>query len=125
VPDLVGARPGDPLQAQQFDLISWNNETDRPYQPWPTDEQGNLQALGGVTPPPAPPPFSQPYPDLLLTNMIPAHLSSTPAYEVAMPKKDNTVYYCLIDANGNVTQVRGQIIVSPMPAALNVPKIGS
>ncbi len=43
MPDLVGAKPGDPLEAQEDDLVSWNNETGQPYQPWPTDENYNLQ----------------------------------------------------------------------------------
>jgi len=124
-PDLVGAKPGDPLQVQEDDLVSWNNETGQPYQPWPTDDRYNLLAVGGVTPPPAPPPFPQPTPGLYLSDMIPGNRSSTPAYNAVMPAIGNVVYYCLIDAKGNATKVRGQIIVSPIPQALNVPSIGS
>ena len=124
-PDLVGAKPGDPLQVQEDDLVSWNNETGQPYQPWPTDDRYNLLAVGGVTPPPAPPPFPQPTPGFYLSDMIPGNLSSQPAYNAVMPAIGNVVYYCLIDAKGNATKVRGQIIVSPIPQALNVPSIGS
>jgi len=115
----------DPLQVQEDDLVSWNNETGQPYQPWPTDDRYNLLAVGGVTPPPAPPPFPQPTPGFYLSDMIPGNLSSQPAYNAVMPATGNVVYYCLIDAKGNATKVRGQIIVSPIPQALNVPSIGS
>ena len=125
VPDLVDAQPGDPLETQVDDLVSWNNETGQPYQPWPTDQNGNLQPVGGKTPPPAPAPIQQNFPPLFLTNMVRANRSSTPAYTVVMPQAGNVIFYCLIDANGNPTKVRGQIIVSAIPAALNVPSIGS
>jgi hypothetical protein len=124
VPDLVGAKPGDPLGAQEDDLVSWNNETGQPYQPWPTDQNGNPQTLGAVTPPPAPPPPPW-FPAGYLSDMIPGNLSSTPAYNVVMPAQGNVVYYCLLDKNGKATKVCGQIIVSAIPQALSVPKIGS
>jgi len=117
VPDLIGAKPGDPLQTQEADLVSWNNTTDQSYQPWPTDQNGTLQAVGGKTPPPASQ-FEQPFPNLFLSNMIPKNRSSL-AYNVVMPASGNIIYYCLIDANGKATNVRGQIIVSRMPT-LNV-----
>jgi len=130
VPDLVGALPGDPLDAQVDDLVSWNNESGQSYQPWPTDQNGNPLAVGGKTPPPAPPPPPQqappnpPFPALYITNMVPPNRSSTPAYNVVMPKTGNVIFYCLIDAKGNPTKVRGQIIVSAIPPTLNVPSIG-
>jgi len=124
VPDLIGAKPGDPLQAQEGDQVSWNNETSQPYQPWPTDSSYKLLAINGVTPPPAPPAFPNPSPAGSLSDMIPGNLSSTPAYNVVMPANGVT-YYCLIDAKGNPTKVRGQINVTAMPTALNVPKVGS
>ena len=127
VPDLVGAKPGDPLQVQEDDLVSWNNETGQPYQPWPTDDHYNPLPVSSVPwpPPPPPPPPQQPPPNLSLSDLIPGNLSSTPAYNVLMPKTGNVIYYCLKDANGNATKVCGQIIVSAIPKALNVPKIGS
>ena len=120
VPDLVGAEPGDPLDAEEDDLVSWNNETDQSYQPWPSDEHGNLLPVGGITPPPAPAPFPLPSPAGYLSDMIPGKQSSTPAYNVVMPA-NGTIFYCLIDAKGNATKVCGQIIVSAIPTALNVP----
>ena len=35
---LPGAQQGQPLQADQDDLVTWNNETDDEHQPWQTDE---------------------------------------------------------------------------------------
>jgi len=122
-PDLVGAQPDDPLEAQEGDQVSWNNQSGVPYQPWPTDENYNLKPILGRTPPPAPPPAPNPSPPGYLTDMIPGKRSSTPAYNVILPASGVT-YYCLIDANGNPTKVRGQINVTAMPAALNVPGIG-
>ena len=124
-PDLVGAKPGDPLEVQEDDIVSWNNETKQPYQPWPTDSSYKLLPVNGLIPPPAPPTFPLPSPPGYLSDMIPGQLSSTPAYSVVMPAKGNVVYYCLLDAKGNPTKVCGQIIVTAMPQALNVPSIGS
>jgi plastocyanin len=51
VPDFPGAKPGDPLQATQDDLVTWNNMTDDDHQPWQTDSnykplsKSNLSAL--------------------------------------------------------------------------------
>jgi len=123
VPDLEDAEPGDPLEVQEDDLISWDNETNQPYQPWPTDNQYKPLAVGGIAPPPAPPAFELPSPALYLSDMIPANLSSQPAYDVVMPTKGNVIYYCLLDANGNATKTCGQIIVSAIPQALKVPGV--
>src|SRR3954465_3271396 len=113
VPDLVGAHPGDPLYATVDDLVSWDNESGQAYQPWPTDQTGKLQPLGGKTPPQSP--FTSPFPDLFLSNMIPASRSSPVAYNVVMPTAGNVIFYCLVDATGPATTVRGQIIVSAIP----------
>ena len=111
VPDLIGAKPGDTLVAQESDLISWNNTTDQPCQPWPTDTAGN------------------PLPDNLvsttignyLSDEIPPHRSSSPAYVVVMQKSGPTITYCL----KKDPQVRGAIEVTPIPTALNIPRLGS
>lgn len=99
VPDLHGSKPGDPLQVQEDDLVSWNNTSNRPCQPWPTDwkYQPLLGAQG-------------------LSNQIPAGTSSRPLYNVAMPVSGNIIYYCLKE----YPNVHGIIVVSPMPAALNL-----
>src|ERR1041384_5585732 len=124
VPDLVDAQPGDPLETQEDDLVSWDNETGQRYRPWPTDAFGNLQPADGKTPPQAPPSFPLPSPQFYLSDIIPANLSSSPAYNVVMPASGSVIYYCLLDASGNPTKVRGQILVSAIPQALNVPKLG-
>jgi hypothetical protein len=73
VPDLKGAKPGDPLPAQQDDLVTWNNTTKNTHQPWPCDE--HYQLLPDV------PRGSKEY----LSDPIPAGGSSRPSYDVAQP----------------------------------------
>lgn len=103
VPDLRGSNPGDPLQAQVDDLVSWNNTTDQTCQPWPTDAN------------------YKPLPDdqvseangNYLSDPIPAGMSSRPRYNVAMPNwltpsDGNVIYYCLKGTN-----ICGTIVVSP------------
>ena len=107
-PDLVDAKPGDPLEVQEDDLISWNNTTNQQYQPWPTDS--NFVPL--------PDDKVSMANDNYLSDPIPANRSSTPVYDVVMPTSGDTIYYCLKNTN-----VRGTIVVSAMPTALNVPKI--
>ena len=111
VPDIEGAKPGDTLVAQEADLISWNNTTDQPCQPWPTDAAGN------------------PLPDNLvsttignyLSDEIPPNRSSSPAYVVVMQKSGPVITYCC----KKNPRVRGTIEVTPIPQALKVPSIGS
>jgi hypothetical protein len=100
VPDLHGSKPGDPLQVQEDDLISWNNTTDKPCQPWPTDWK--YQPVPGAQG---------------LSDQIPAGKSSRPLYDVPLPASGNIIYYYLKE----YPNVRGTIVVSPMPTALNVP----
>lgn len=88
VPDQIGAEPGDPLQAYQDDLVSWNNTTAQQHQPWPTDAKyeplsGELVKRGNA---------------LYMSDPIPGGQSSRPSYGVALPKnppnqKAWTVYY--------------------------------
>src|SRR3954466_168885 len=113
VVDLVGAKPGAPLQTQEDDLVSWNNETNSAWQPWPTDANYNALPANQVSMEDG----------NYLSDPIPGNLSSTPAYDVVMPTSGSIIYYCLKDANGNPTQVRGQILVTAIPAALNVPTV--
>jgi hypothetical protein len=111
LPDLHGSKPGDPLQAQEDDLVSWNNTTDKPCQPWPTDS--NYKPL----------PTEQVSTTIgnYLSDEIPAGMSSSPLYDVVMPTwiqpPGNVIYYCC-RKNPNV---RGTIVVSSIPTALNVP----
>jgi hypothetical protein len=74
-PDVRGAKPGDPLQAQQDDLVTWNNTTQETHQPWQTDS--NYQPLSDA--------WVNAHPDLYMSDAIPAQRSSSPAYDVAQP----------------------------------------
>jgi hypothetical protein len=74
-PDIQGYNPGDPLPAQQDDLVTWNNTTKKKHQPWPTDSNYNLLPSSEV------PPTGPNY----LSNPIPAGQSSRPSYDVAQP----------------------------------------
>ncbi len=75
-PDLQGYSQGDPLPAQQDDLVSWNNTTDDTHQPWPTDSNYNPLSEADVLPR-----GSANY----LSDPIPAGESSRPSYDVAQP----------------------------------------
>jgi len=113
VPDLYGAKPGDPLQAQQDDLVTWNNTTDDPHQPWPTD--ASYQPL----PDSEVPRGSAKY----LSDVIPPQGSSRPSYDVAQPDavppsttKPSTwtvYYYCKI--HPEATSERGTIVGTVPP----------
>jgi plastocyanin len=101
VPDLQGAKAGDPLQAQQDDLITWNNTTNRTHHPWPTDSNYN------------PLPASQVSVALAnyLSDSIPGHESSRPSYDAAQL---GTIYYCCL-THKSVKSERGTIVVSAVP----------
>ena len=86
-PDLQGYSQGDPLPAQQDDLVSWNNTTDDTHQPWPTDSNYNPLSDADVLPR-----GSATY----LSDPIPAGKSSRPSYDVAQPDGSPqtwTIYY--------------------------------
>jgi hypothetical protein len=113
VPDLYGAKPGDPLQTQQDDLVTWNNTTDDPHQPWPTDAN------------------YQPFPDSdvprgsakYLSDVIPPQGSSRPSYDVAQPSPVppsttgpstwTVFYYC--KNHPDITSERGTIVGTVPP----------
>ena len=102
VPDLIGAQAGSPLVAQVDDLVSWNNTTDQPHWPWPTDQNfkplqdKDVSVQNGN----------------YLSDDIPPNRSSSPAYDVNMPASGNTIYYCC----KHNPQIRGTIIVTPIPS---------
>jgi hypothetical protein len=102
VPDLQGAKPGDPLQTQQDDLVTWNNTTDDTHQPWPSDAGYNPLPDAQVLPR-----GSASY----LSDPIPPQGSSRPSYDVAQPAGKPaawTVYYCC-KLHPNVASERGTI----------------
>jgi hypothetical protein len=41
-PDIPGSQPGDPLEVDRGEGVTWNNRTNQPHWPWPVDAQGNL-----------------------------------------------------------------------------------
>jgi hypothetical protein len=111
VPDLYGAKAGDPLQAQQDDLVTWNNMTNDTHQPWPSDAS------------------YQPLPDsqvkrgsaAYLSDPIPPQGSSRPSYDVAQPAGPPppatwTVYYCC-KLHPDAVSERGTIVGTVPPTA--------
>ena len=106
VPDLQGAKPGDPLQAWQDDLVTWNNTTHATHQPWPTDASYTPLPDSQV------PRGSADY----LSDTIPAGESSRPSYDVAQPTGNPqswTVYYC---CKLHPTE-RGTIVATVIPSS--------
>lgn len=102
VPDLQGAKQGDPLLAQQDDLVTWNNTTQDAHQPWPTDSSYNPLPDSKVLPR-----GSANY----LSDPIPPGESSRPSYDTA---NLGTTYYCCL-IHKTETSERGTIIVSAVP----------
>jgi hypothetical protein len=82
VPDVFDADPTKGLQAQNGDLVSWNNQTEVEHQPWPADSNYN--------------PIANPTDAQKLSDPIPGWDSSTPEYliQTAAPA---TIYYILKD----------------------------
>jgi len=108
IPDLQGYQQGDPLQAQQDDLVTWSNTTNDTHQPWPTDASYNLLPDSQVLPR-----GSANY----LSDPIPAHESSRPSYDVVQPSgKPNTwtIYYCC-KLHPTVKTERGTIQATEVP----------
>jgi hypothetical protein len=110
IPDLHGAQAGDPLQASQDDLVTWNNTTNEEHQPWPTDAEYN------------------PYPDdqvqrgtaSYLSDVIPAGDSSRPSYDVVQPSNPapstwTIHYFCKLHPSA-LTE-RGRIFGTVIPTA--------
>jgi hypothetical protein len=119
-PSVRGAQPGDPLQAQQDDLVSWNNTTQDPHQPWQTDSKYQPLSTAWVNA----------HPDLYMSDPIPAQRSSSPGYDVAKPSTfvpqpgqkppppagQWTIYY-FCKNHPNITSERGTIVASPPPTS--------
>lgn len=107
-PDIPGYIPGDPLPAQQDDLVTWNNTTADTHQPWPTDANYNPLSVKRT---------SQQY----MSDPIPANQSSRPAYDVAQPNTTPkpttwTVYYYCKTHPTEVSE-RGRIIANVYPTS--------
>ena len=84
IPDLLGAKAGDPLAAQVGDIVTWNNTTSQDCWPWPTDSAGK------------PLPDSQVSTAIgnYLCNKIPAGESSTPYFNPSASFQGKTLTYC-------------------------------
>lgn len=111
MPDLHGAKPGDPLQAQQDDLVSWNNTTTEVHQPWQTDS--NYQPLSQA--------WVKTHPYLYMSDPIPAQQSSSPSYDVAQPGDQSpppswTIYYYCKTHPTRATE-RGTIKATIIPSS--------
>ncbi|MGH9823154.1 MAG: cupredoxin domain-containing protein [Blastocatellia bacterium] len=92
VPDLKGYQAGDPLPAQQDDLVSWNNTTNKTHQ------------ITAVPPTNSPTGYLE-----FTTDPIPAGESSRPSYDVA-PGTVN--YFCKLHDNE-----KGTIIATVPPSS--------
>jgi len=112
VADLSGAKPGQPLNAQQDDLVTWNNTTNDEHQPWQTNSNYTPVANSNLSDP------------------IPAGQSSN-TYDCASPNQKPpapqtwTVYY-FCKTHPDNTSERGTIIVSAVATSgVNIMKSGS
>jgi hypothetical protein len=99
-PDLLGVKPGDPLQAGNADIISWNNRTAAAHWPWaldPTTGQPFADAAAAKTA------------GYYLSDEIPAWEPSSPGYVTAAPTSGTTTinYICKLHP-----QEHGSIVVS-------------
>ena len=87
----------NPQQAENSDLVSWNNRTGETHQPWPLDAEGALD------------PNCKPGESGYLSDPIDPWSSSSPAYVCAAPQQGSTTiaYGCKFHENE-----RGSIVVS-------------
>lgn len=83
-PDVLGAKVGDPLQAQVSDIVTWGNHTSDTHQPYRTDTGEDLCAP------------------------IPGNSPSTPQYVVVGAAGDKIPYKCRLHP-----QETGSISVVP------------
>jgi hypothetical protein len=92
-------KPGAPLVASPFDLVSWNNTTDDTHRPWPLDAQGQPLPESQV-------PRDSTY---YMSDLIPPDSSSRPSWLVPSKAQDgsSTVQYCCLLHQ----QERGQVII--------------
>jgi hypothetical protein len=97
-PDLLGVQPGDPLQAGNADIISWNNRTDDAHWPWPLGSDGQPLSEQDAK-----------VQGVYLATETPAWQPSTPGYVTTAPATGTTTinYICKLHP-----QEHGSIIVS-------------
>ena|SRR2546423_977030 len=95
---LPGANQGQPLQADQDDIVTWNNETNDEHQPWQTDQN------------------YKPVDDSDLSGLIKSGRSSD-NYSCVQPSGDppqwTVYYYC--KSHPDKLKERGSIQVTALP----------
>jgi hypothetical protein len=98
-PDLLGAQPGDPLQTENQDIISWNNRTGDSHWPWALQSNGQPYASADAAKAAG----------AYLSDEIPPWESSTPGYVTTAPSVGKTTidYICKLHPTET-----GSIIVS-------------
>jgi hypothetical protein len=113
-PDVPGAAPGAPLQAQDDDLVSWDNTTNETHWPWPTGPDFVPLSEAEV-------PRTSP---LYLSDRVLPGQSSRPSYNVLLPNanakpppQSGTIYYCCKLHPGE----HGTIVVTAVPSPLPQP----
>jgi hypothetical protein len=99
-PDVPNSQPGEPLQAGDADLISWNNRTGADHWPW---------AIDPTTGEPFETAAAAQAANLYLSDNVDAWQSGSPAFPTTAPATGSTTinYICRYHANET-----GQIIVS-------------
>jgi hypothetical protein len=100
-PDFPNSKPGEPLQAGDADLISWNNTTGADHWPW---------AIDPTTGEPFETAAAAQNASLYLCDNVDAHQSSSPAFLTTAPATGETTINYICRYHTNET---GQIIVSP------------
>jgi hypothetical protein len=101
VPDLRGAKPGDPLTAEVGDIVTWNNTTSEACWPWPTDSTGRPLSDDKVST------ATGNY----LSDQIPVGSSSTPYFNPIQALAGTTLTYCC----KLHPQVAGSIVITAIP----------
>lgn len=106
-PDLKGYDPGDPLPAQQDDLVTWNNRTKEAHWPWQTDSAYCPLSEEWV----------KGHSTLYLSDAIPAGRSSRPSYNAAQPEGKppswTIYYYCKLHPDRESERGTMQVKVVP------------
>jgi hypothetical protein len=79
VPDVYteSGVPQSALQAQTNDVLSWNNQTPDPHQPWQTDQTFKIGSG----------------PNVPLCDEVAPNKSSEPGYNCSVPTAPGTIYY--------------------------------
>lgn len=105
---LPGSKQGQPLQADQDDLVTWNNETNDEHQPWQTDQNYdplNTEGPSGLT-------------SDLSGLILPGQ--SSDAYDCAQPSDGpaswTVYYYC--NRHPDNPKERGSIQVAALPQSM-------